>query len=58
MRFTVAQLLELLASCMTHQEILAEYPFLEKEDIEQVMQYAGKLANGKTVQIKAAPNST
>jgi uncharacterized protein (DUF433 family) len=57
MRFTVAQMLELLASGMTHAEILADYPFLEKEDIEQVLQYAARLANGKIVQIKAAPNS-
>lgn len=56
MRFTVAQMLELLASGMSHTEILADYPFLEKEDIEQVLQYAEKLANGKIVQIKAAPN--
>jgi len=54
MRFTVAQILELLASGMTHAEILADYPFLEKEDIEQVLQYAARLANGKMVQIKAA----
>jgi len=57
MRFTVAQMLELLASGMTHAEILADYPFLEKEDIEQVLQYAARLANGKIVQIKSAPNS-
>lgn len=34
MRFTVVQLLELLASGMTFDEILAGYPYLEKEDIE------------------------
>lgn len=33
MRFTVTQMLELLASGMSHQEILQDYPFLEEADI-------------------------
>ena len=33
MRFTVTQMLELLASGMSQEEILDDYPFLEKEDI-------------------------
>jgi len=28
MRFTVAQMLELLASGMTHEEILMDYPYM------------------------------
>jgi uncharacterized protein (DUF433 family) len=34
MRFTVAQLLELLASGMTHSEILADYAYLEEADLK------------------------
>lgn len=48
MRFTVAQMQELLASGMSHTEILGDYPFLEKEDIEQVLQYASGLSNDST----------
>ncbi len=33
MRFTVAQLLELMAGGMSQEEILEDYPFLEIEDI-------------------------
>lgn len=33
MRFTVAQLLELLTAGMTHEEILSDYPYLEEADI-------------------------
>jgi uncharacterized protein (DUF433 family) len=54
MRFTVAQLLELLASGMTHAEILADYPFLEEADIQQVLLYAAQMANGRSFEIKAA----
>ncbi len=37
MRFTVAQLLELLAAGMTNQEILTDYPYLEEADIQAVL---------------------
>jgi len=33
MRFTVAQMLELMAGGMEIKEILADYPYIEKEDI-------------------------
>jgi uncharacterized protein (DUF433 family) len=35
MRFTVAPMLELLASGMTHSEILADYPFLERKTLNR-----------------------
>ena len=47
MRFTVAQMLELLASSMTMEEILADYPYIEREDIQACLQYAARLANIK-----------
>jgi uncharacterized protein (DUF433 family) len=40
MRITVAFVLKLLASGMTHEEILKAYPELEKEDIFQSIEYA------------------
>ncbi len=49
MRFTVANMLELLAGGMTFQEILEDYPFLEMDDIRACLFYASMLANTKTV---------
>lgn len=47
MRFTVAQLLELLASGMSMDEIISDYPYLVKEDIEACLIYASQMANTK-----------
>jgi len=49
MRFTVAQLLELLAAGMTHEEILADYPYLEEADIQATLIYAAHIANVRSV---------
>ncbi|HRI00867.1 MAG TPA: DUF433 domain-containing protein [Saprospiraceae bacterium] len=49
MRFTVVQLLELLASGMGLTEILSDYPYLEKEDIEACLLYASKIAYTKSI---------
>ena len=43
MRFTVYQMLELLASGMSHDEILDDYPYIEKEDISACLIYAAKI---------------
>jgi len=53
MRFTVAELLELLASGMTYQQLLKDYPYLEKEDIEACMLYVSKLADTKSYELIA-----
>ena len=44
MRITVAFVLKLLASSMSHKEILKAYPELEEEDILQAIEYAAWLA--------------
>lgn len=49
MRFTVAQMLELLAGGMTTDEILEDYPYIEKEDVWACLRYAARIANGETV---------
>ena len=54
MRFTVAQMLELLAAGMTQEEILADYPYIEKEDIQACLLYAAKMANAQSVIATAA----
>lgn len=49
MRFTVAQMLELLASGMSHEEILDDYPYIESEDIRACLLFAAKMANAQSV---------
>lgn len=44
MRITVAFVLKLLASGMTHKEIIEAYPELEEADIRQAIEYAAWLA--------------
>jgi len=40
MRFRVCDALDLLASDMTTDEILADYPYLEAEDLKAALEYA------------------
>lgn len=44
-RFSAEQLLELLAAGRSVEEIQAEYPFIEPEDVRQVLGYAAALAH-------------
>jgi len=44
LRYPVETLLELLSSGMTHDEILADYPDLEPDDLRAVLAYAALLA--------------
>jgi uncharacterized protein (DUF433 family) len=44
MRITVAHVVSLIAEGATFDEILADYPYLEREDIQQVLEYAAWLA--------------
>lgn len=49
MRFTVSQMLELIAGGMAFEEILEDYPFLEIEDIQACLMYAAKITNNKQI---------
>jgi uncharacterized protein (DUF433 family) len=40
MRITVRRVLELLATYADRAALLADYPFLEPEDLQQVLRYA------------------
>jgi len=42
MRITVYDVLEYLASGMTHQEILRDFPYLTQEDILACLSFAAK----------------
>jgi len=45
LRFPVSRLLGLLAAGETRESILDAYPYLEREDITQALQYAACLAD-------------
>ena len=50
MRYPVVMILELLASGVSHSEILVDYPDLVEDDILACLQYATKLSNCKSIQ--------
>lgn len=50
-RIWVSLILELLAGGMTHQEILAEYPQIEEEDIRAALTYAAIMTRERIVEI-------
>ena len=45
LRITVAFVLKLMASGMSHAEIIKAYPELEEDDLQQTIEYAAWLAN-------------
>jgi uncharacterized protein (DUF433 family) len=51
LRFPVARLLGLLAAGETRDQILAGYPYLEPEDIDEALRYAALLAEDETVEL-------
>lgn len=55
MRFSVGQMLELLAGGMNPEEILEDYPFLEPEDIQACLLYASQVMNSRSVVPTNAP---
>lgn len=54
MRITVALILNLLANGMANDEIIADYPYLEPEDIRQALHYAAWLANENVYNLEPA----
>ena len=49
LRITVEQILKALAGGATIEELLEDYPELEREDIHAVLLYAAELANEERV---------
>lgn len=49
LRYPVENILELLASGMTIDEILADYEDLQKEDLLACLEYAAKLTKVKNI---------
>jgi len=50
MRFPVSRLLGLLAAGETPEYILASYPYLEPDDIQEALHYAAYLADGQVIE--------
>jgi uncharacterized protein (DUF433 family) len=50
LRYPVETILELLSSGMTHEEILADYEDLEREDILAALRFATRLSQIKRVE--------
>lgn len=50
LRYPVEMILDLLSSGMSHDEILADYPDLERQDILAVLEYAARLSRVKTME--------
>jgi uncharacterized protein (DUF433 family) len=42
LRIRVKDVLDLLAAGATHEEVLADYPYLEPEDIAAVLEFAAR----------------
>ena len=51
MRLTVGRILSQIGAGETFEELLIDYPYLEREDILQCLQYAAWLAQGQEIAI-------
>jgi uncharacterized protein (DUF433 family) len=51
MRITVRRVLELLATYPERAALLAEYPFLEPEDLQQALRYAAATVDDERLSI-------
>lgn len=49
LRYPVENMLELLASGMTIEELITDYPDLEREDFLACLEYAAKLVHVKSI---------
>lgn len=54
LRYPVQQLLELLAAGMTVDEVLADYPDLERDDILAALEFGAAAAGGQRLPLGAA----
>lgn len=49
LRYPIEMLLDLLSAGMTTEELLADYPDLEKEDIQACLLFAAKIVKVKSI---------
>jgi len=55
MRLTVRRVLDALATYPDREELRAEYPELEDEDIRQALEYAAANLDDRVVELRAVP---
>jgi len=55
MRLTVRRVLEALATYPDREQLRAEYPEIEDEDIRQALEYAAANLDDKVVELRAVP---
>ena len=51
MRVTVGMIVEALAAGRTVAELLADFPYLEEEDIREALAFAARLAQGHEIRL-------
>jgi len=51
MRVTVGMIVEAVGAGRSTQDLLADFPYLEEEDIREALTYAACLAQGREVQL-------
>jgi uncharacterized protein (DUF433 family) len=54
MRVTVSMVVSKIGAGQSVEELLAEFPYLEREDILQALQYAAWLAGGRELVLSIA----
>ena len=55
MRLTVRRVLEVLATFPDREQLRAEYPEIEDEDIRQALEYAAANLEDKVVELRSVP---
>jgi len=55
MRLTVRRVLEALATYPDREQLRAEYPEIEDEDIRQALEYAAANLDDKVVELRSVP---
>lgn len=55
MRITVGMVMNQIAAGRTADELLSDYPYLEREDIGQALRYAAWLAEAREITLDPAP---
>jgi len=54
MRVTVSMIVGQIGSGVTVDELLADYPYLEREDVMQALRYAAWMSDGIEVELASA----
>jgi uncharacterized protein (DUF433 family) len=57
LRYTVESVLELLSAGMTIDEVLTDYPDLERDDVLAALEFGARAVGGRVVPLSAARSS-